>query len=95
MLHHIGEIYKASIDTRLLERAIEQLACRSHERVACKILGSAGLLAHEHQFRAGRSLADDGLRTDFVQPGLTSSLPAGPFDMFLHHRILTGRCVML
>src|SRR5688572_26065018 len=41
--------------------------------------------------RVGRS----GSKSGTGVPGLTSSLSSGPFDMFLHHRVLTGRCVML
>src|SRR3954470_23659276 len=49
MLHDVGDINDRAIDARIGERAIEEFAGRTDERVAAHVLGVPWLLADEHQ----------------------------------------------
>ena len=61
MLHHISHVGPASIDTGLDEAAVEQLAGRANEGMACSVLDISRLLADQHDHGFLRPLAEDGL----------------------------------
>ena len=72
VLYYVGHVNRLAIDAGLLQGAIEQLPCRSDERMAGEILGVARLLADEHEARGSRPFAEDCLRPSFVEiAGLT------------------------
>src|SRR5205814_7054372 len=72
VLDHIGHVDDRTIDARLHERPIEQLASWTHERMACEIFCVARLLAHHHDLGAAGSFAEDRLRAALIKvAGLT------------------------
>src|SRR6266550_875751 len=62
VLHHIRHVNLRAVDARLVERAIEQSAGGTDERLPLQIFRVAGLLADEHHRRRLLSLTEDGLR---------------------------------
>jgi hypothetical protein len=54
-------------DSRLLQRAIEQLPGRPHEWMPGEIFRIARLLTHQHHFRPWRPLAEDSLRSPLIE----------------------------
>src|SRR5207248_7188824 len=62
VLDDVGHVDGRSIDARFTERAIEQLARRSDERVPAQVFVVPRLLADEHQLRFLRAFAEDRLR---------------------------------
>src|ERR1051325_2176832 len=61
VLDDVGDVDGFAIDARFFERAIEQFAGRTDERMALQVFVVARLLADEHQFRALRSFSKYGL----------------------------------
>src|SRR5690242_6512799 len=74
MLHDVGDVDDLPIDSRLLERAVEQLARRSHEGMAVQIFFVSWLLTDEHDLRALRTFAEDGLRRVLPQIAVAAAL---------------------
>src|SRR5262249_41714177 len=62
VLHHVRNVHDLAIDAGLGERAIEELPRRPDERMAREILGVSRLLAHQHDLRMTRPLAEHRLR---------------------------------
>ena len=62
VLHRVREIGLLASDARELERVVEHAARGADEGVALDVLVVARLLADEHEMRAARPLAEDGLR---------------------------------
>src|SRR4051812_36616436 len=72
VLDDVGDVDEAAIDAGFLQRAIEQLARRSEERMPREIFRVARLLADHHDVRSRRSFTEDRLRSQSVQvAGLT------------------------
>lgn len=67
MLDDVGDVHVAGLDSRFGECVIQQPPRRSHERMAFQILAIAGLLADQHDRRAGASFAEYRLRGSLVQ----------------------------
>jgi hypothetical protein len=67
VFHYVRYVDRFAIDACLLERAIEQLSCRSDERMTGEILRVARLLADEHQASTSRAFAEDRLCSALVQ----------------------------
>src|SRR5581483_3302354 len=75
VLDHVGHVDLGAVDTRSLQRLVEQVPGRSDERAALLVLLVAGLLAHEHHFGVGRTLTEDGLGAGF--PEIAGLAPGG------------------
>src|SRR5438093_2038706 len=67
VLDDVGDVDRGAIDAGVLERAIEQLAGRSDERMSREVFGIARLLADEHELSFAPAFAEDGLRASLVQ----------------------------
>ena len=67
VLHHVGDVHVLAVEPDLDQRAIEHLARRPDERRALAIFLIAGLLADQHDARADRAPAEDGLRRVTVE----------------------------
>ena len=67
VLHRVGHVDVVAGDVGVVERAVEDPAGRSYERVSLAVLVVAGLLADHHDTRAARALTEDGLGPEFVQ----------------------------
>jgi hypothetical protein len=67
VLHDVREVDVVADKAGLLDRAIEERACRSHEGLAGKILLVAGLFADHHDPGILGSLAEHGLGGVAVQ----------------------------
>jgi len=77
VLHDVGDIDIVARDARLRQRPVQQSACRSDEGMALDVFLVAWLLAHEHQARAGRSLAEDCLRSSLPEVARTAVARGG------------------
>ena len=62
VLDDVGDVDARSVDARVGERAIEEFAGRSDERMTCEIFVVAGLLADEHQLSPRPAFTENGLR---------------------------------
>src|SRR5688572_24282041 len=73
VLHRVRDIDLVAVDARFLQRLVEQLSRRSHERLPLQIFVVAGLFAHEHHPGRAFAFAEDRLRPCFPQrTGLTT-----------------------
>ncbi len=63
-VRHVG---RCTVDPRLDECVVEHAAGRPDERPAGSVLLVARLLAHEHDRRLPRALAEHGLRAELPQ----------------------------
>src|ERR1700728_5307644 len=62
MFYGVGHVYLVPSDPRLAEQPVHQMPSRADERPPLKVFVVAGLLAEEHDARAGGSFAEYGLR---------------------------------
>src|SRR5688572_26049339 len=67
MLHRIGDVNLAPVDSRLLQGVVEQPASRTDERPPLAILLIARLFADDDDSRAWSSFAEHRLRSDHPQ----------------------------
>src|ERR1700756_1165206 len=67
MFDGIGDVDLVAVDAGFIERAVEHLPGRTHERFAGKVFLVAGLLADQHYLRMLRALAEHGLRRVFPE----------------------------
>src|SRR5438270_7526618 len=75
VLDHVRHVGVAAIDADLVERTRQLAAGGTDERPSLPVLLVAGLLADEHQSRALRALAEDGLAG--VSPEVTAAAVGG------------------
>ncbi len=74
VLHHVGDVDGPASDSRIVEGSIEQLTGRTDKGRAGLVLAIAWLLPDEHQPRALRTFAEDGLgRVAIEVAGLAAS----------------------
>lgn len=71
MLHHVGHVHLGPRDARLQKGLVEQPARRSDERLACAILGIAGLLSDQHDACGRETLAKHRLRRVAIERSST------------------------
>jgi hypothetical protein len=62
VLHQVGDVDVAAVESGFVDRAIEHAARRPDERPAGAVLLVARLLADQHDAGVIRSLPEDGLR---------------------------------
>ncbi len=89
MLHRVGDVDGAAIDTGFLHCAVHHLSRGADERPADGVFLVAGLLADEHHLRVGRAFAEHRLRGRFKQ--MTTPAIAGFARGFQELRIATRR----
>src|SRR5574341_637186 len=62
VLHDVCYVRVIAVDPGVLQRAIQQFACRADERLSFEILFVPGLLSHKDDARSTLSCAKDSLR---------------------------------
>ena len=77
MLDRVRRIRVPGIQARLFDRAVEQLARRSDERLSAPVLDVTGLLADKHEASAHRPLAEHRLRRVLVEMAALAGLGSG------------------
>src|SRR6185312_13791845 len=61
VLHHVGDVNTAAIDSGFTESVVEDAAGGTDEGMSGEVLEVAGLLADQHQRGGRRTFAEDGL----------------------------------
>ena len=67
MFYYIGDVRFFPVDARRLERVVEKASRRPDERMSGLVLFVTRLFADEHHFRPQLSLAEHGLRAQFIK----------------------------
>ena len=78
MFHHVGEVHQLPLDSRLLERPVEQTAGRADEWMACDVFLVARLLADHHDLGMPGALTENrlrGARVEVARPAARRRFP--------------------
>src|SRR3546814_15267609 len=62
MLDGIGDIDLRPVDSRLAQRSVEDLTCRTNERLSCQIFPVAGLFSNKQHPRINSAFPEHCLR---------------------------------
>jgi hypothetical protein len=86
VLHDVRDVRESALDACVLERTVEQAACRPNERPALDVLLIPGLLADKHDLGGRFALAEHGLRR--VAPEVARATVRGRLAQGLDRRPL-------
>ena len=74
VLDGVGRVGLRRIEPGVADGTVEKLSGRADERLSASVLDVTGLLAHEHEPRRDRSLAENGLRRVAVEVAATAAV---------------------